>query len=86
MYSVPGVLGETPNPGTTICCRLGIVMNSHPTDGAIFVFPVSSARLAGTTAARPTTHRAGEYYFDTSLGVPIWWSGSAWVNSSGVAV
>jgi hypothetical protein len=40
----------------------------------------------GTTALRPTTSIVAFQYFDTSLGVPIWWNGSAWVNSSGTAV
>ncbi len=44
--------------------------------------PLAVARY-GTTAARPTTGLYTDYqYFDTTLGIPIWWSGSAWVNSS----
>jgi hypothetical protein len=45
----------------------------------------------GTTANRPilTVTDSGMMYFDTTLvaaGQPIWWTGTAWVNSSGVVV
>jgi hypothetical protein len=46
---------------------------------------------AGTTANRPanTTNiklQVGQYYFDTTLGIPIWWNGTNWVNASGTVV
>lgn len=38
----------------------------------------------GTTAQRPTTGRyTGMEYFDATLGKPIWWDGSGWVDSTG---
>lgn len=37
--------------------------------------------LRGTTAQRPTTNR--HQYFDTTLGIPIWWNDTNWVNSVG---
>jgi hypothetical protein len=41
----------------------------------------------GTTTQRPATKLlTGQQFFDTTLGIPIWWSGSKWVNSSGTAV
>ncbi len=41
----------------------------------------------GATAARPTSQlTVGQPYFDTTLGTPIWWAGSAWVNSAGTPV
>jgi dihydroorotate dehydrogenase len=42
--------------------------------------------LSGTTAARPTTTVVGLMYFDTTLNIPIWWRGAAWVNASGSVV
>ena len=43
-----------------------------------------SIPLAGPTTGRPTTGlRAGLAYFDTSLSKPVWYSGSAWVDSTG---
>lgn len=41
----------------------------------------------GTTAARTAQQRVvGQFFFDTTLGIPIWWNGSAWVNASGTPV
>jgi hypothetical protein len=46
-----------------------------------------STPSAGTTALRPTTSlQVGQFYFDTSLGIPIWWNGSNWVDATGTAV
>jgi hypothetical protein len=28
----------------------------------------------------------GQIFFDTTLGIPIWWTGTKWVNASGTAV
>ena len=39
---------------------------------------------SGTTANRPTESlQVGQYYFDTSLGYPIYWNGLDWVNALG---
>jgi hypothetical protein len=47
----------------------------------------SSTPASGITAARPTTRLlVGQFYFDTTLGIPIWWDGTAWKNASGTAV
>jgi hypothetical protein len=46
-----------------------------------------STPSAGTTALRPTTDlQVGQFYFDTSLGIPIWWNGTNWVNATGTVV
>lgn len=37
----------------------------------------------GATAARPSSPEPGQQYFDTTLGYPIWWNGSAWVDATG---
>lgn len=39
----------------------------------------------GATSARPlsTYITNGECYFDTDLGKPIWWNGTAWVDAAG---
>jgi hypothetical protein len=42
---------------------------------------------ASTTAARPTgTLRAGAQWFDSTLGKPIWWNGTGWVDATGATV
>lgn len=59
------------------------------TNGAGTVTLASIGVLAGTTAARPAglvAGNVGRTYFDTTLGIPIWWNGSAWVNASGSVV
>lgn len=41
---------------------------------------------AGASSARPTPHarRLGQMYFDSTLGKPIFWNGTAWVDATGV--
>lgn len=42
---------------------------------------------SGTTAARPATGlQVGQQYFDTSLGHPIWYDGTGWVDATGASV
>lgn len=42
---------------------------------------------AGATNNRPTTGlTAGLMYFDTTLGKPIWYNGSKWVDATGSGV
>ena len=46
---------------------------------------------SGTTANRPANTtliklQTGQVYFDTTLGIPIWWNGTNWVNASGTVV
>lgn len=47
-------------------------------------------RAFGPTADRPdnlTLTETGYFYFDTTLGMPIWWKGatSSWVKADGTA-
>ena len=39
--------------------------------------------LSGSTANRPTNADYGQPYFDTTLGVQIFWNGSAWTTANG---
>ena len=42
---------------------------------------------AGITAARPSTGlQVGQFYFDTTLGIPIWWNGTDWIDAAGTVV
>lgn len=44
---------------------------------------------SGTTAARPTQKLVtGQFYFDTTIGKPIWWNGAVphWVDATGANV
>lgn len=38
----------------------------------------------GITASRPASPLLYQQYFDTTLGFPVWWNGSNWVNAAGV--
>jgi hypothetical protein len=41
----------------------------------------------GTTANRPTQNlQVGQFYYDTTLGIPIWYNGAVWKNASGTTV
>ncbi len=52
--------------------------------------PQSSGWVAvssGTTAARPSAVPSiGFQYFDTTLGIPIFWNGSVWKSAAGATV
>ena len=41
---------------------------------------------SGSTPSRPASPSVGTMYFDTTLGKPVWWKGSGWVDSAGAAV
>jgi hypothetical protein len=40
--------------------------------------------LRGDTASRPTENQ--HQYFDTDLGLPIWWNETDWVDATGTNV
>lgn len=39
--------------------------------------------LNGVTGSRPPNPTIGQFYFDTTLGYPIWWDGSQFVDATG---
>jgi hypothetical protein len=42
---------------------------------------------SGTTANRPTSSLwTGRPYFDTTLGIPIWFDGADWIDATGTVV
>ena len=40
----------------------------------------------GATGARPVGPVTGQRYFDTTLGIPIWYDGTNWVDATGSSV
>lgn len=47
---------------------------------------VTGLASSGTTADRPTVGLyTGRPYFDTTLGQPIWYDGTQWVDATGTA-
>lgn len=57
-------------------------LTDTPTD-ALAVVNRKFVTLNGVTASRPTSSILGQFYFDTTLGYPVWWNGSTWVDSGG---
>ena len=48
---------------------------------------ISSLTAKGTTADRPTKRLfIGKTYFDTTLGIPVWYDGTNWVDATGATV
>ena len=50
---------------------------------------LQSVQSSGTTTNRPTANAllwVGRQYFDTTLGKPIFYSGSGWVDATGSSV
>lgn len=65
---------------------VGVVAASHVTQGVLHVSPDRRVVGNGTTAQRPTTVVIGFNYLDSTLGIPVFWRGDAWVNASGAVV
>lgn len=65
---------------------VGVVAASHATQGVLHVSPDRRVVGNGTTAQRPTTVVTGFNYFDSTLGIPVFWRGAQWVNASGAVV
>lgn len=47
---------------------------------------VAELRQGGTTGSRPGNPAPYTMYFDTDLGMPIWWDGQNWVDAAGTVV
>ena len=50
------------------------------------IFKLDNNSNKGTTNNRPVNPSVGLQYFDTTLGKPIYWNGSAWVDAIGTTV
>ncbi len=48
--------------------------------------PLINTDTSGDTASRITTPRVNEQYFDTTLGKPIWFNGTNWIDAVGTTV
>lgn len=59
-------------------------LTDTPTD-SLSVVNRKFVTLNGATGSRPTSSILGQFYFDTSLGYPVWWNGSTWVKYDGTA-
>lgn len=51
------------------------------------LYTISTSEPSGTTSGRPTNAAAGTYYFDTTIGKPIWSKGNnQWTDANGIIV
>ena len=57
-------------------------LTDTPTD-ALAVVPRKYVTRSSTTANRPTTSILGEFYFDTTAGLPVWWNGTNYQDAAG---
>ena len=73
---------------TFIASHTSIVKNDSTVSGTTLkdALDVLNSPPNGTTGNRPTSPATGEFYFDTTLGIPIWYDSSNWVNASGTVV
>ena len=47
--------------------------------------PIAMIKL-GNSADRPSSPLAGEMYYDWTVGKPIWWTGTVWIDATGTTV
>ncbi len=46
----------------------------------------NASQKKGATEQRPADRFMGMYFFDTTLGKPVWWNGAAWTDANGMSV
>ncbi len=76
------------NPGETVQVKY-ITKEISGSSNYFIVSPVltkSSYTRNQVGTQRPSNPNVGFQFFDSSLGRPIWWSGSKWVDASGKSV
>ena len=57
-------------------------LTDTPTDN-LSVVNRKYVNLNGTTANRPISSITGQRYFDTTIGRPVYWNGSTFVDGAG---
>ena len=84
-YDILGINTDVSNPSDSIA--VSHIYFYEMEDGIKAPHNFTAVTLQrGTTAQRPNPSFAGQQYFDTTLGKPIWWNGSAWVDNAGATV
>ncbi len=79
--SVARHLGDLLDVSDSISPSDGDVLKYNAGTGFWTAAPDTSA--AGISSGRPLNPKIGFMYFDTSLGIPIWFNGTHWVNANG---
>ena len=57
-----------------------------PTTGEETIATREWVTRSGATGSRPSSPSAGEMYLDTTVGKPIWYDGSQWIDANGTGV
>jgi hypothetical protein len=85
---VTGVTGTAPiasSGGATPDISIAAATQTDPGSmSAADKAKLDSLLLSGNTAGRPVAAPTGTMYFDTDLGLPVWWTGAAWVSAAGL--
>jgi len=61
-------------------------LGASSTQAALDALKALSVPPSGATGARPLGPVVGQPYFDTSLGLPVWWNGADWIDAAGNVV
>ena len=56
------------------------IIGDTPTDNNQLV-PRKFVTANGATTARPVSPVIGQFYYDTTIGKPIWWNGTLWKDA-----
>lgn len=57
-------------------------LTDTPTD-ALQVVNRRYVTLNGTSSQRPTSSVVGQFFLDTTIGQPIWWDGTGFIDGDG---
>ena len=60
-------------------------LTDFPTEGNQIV-PRKYITRNGASTVRPISSVLGEQFFDTTLGQPIWWDGTSYIDAAGNVV
>jgi hypothetical protein len=73
------------NPGDIRLSITGLIPLVRVVSG-VGIFDPTSSTGAGATASRPAGPNVGAQFYDTTLGKPIWWNGTNWLDAAGTIV
>lgn len=92
--------GHSVQPGATLTLNgpfsaISAVLSSVPLQSLVVlaggaslnqVTRINQLNWSGATGDRPPSPYIGQPYFDTTIGLPIWWNGANWINAAGGVV
>jgi len=80
------MIPEPPRPDSFIGINNLVTRNAQEWLTLIWL-SANALQESGATANRPTVRLwVGRPYFDTTLGMPIWYDGTNWVDATGATV